>query len=324
MFSSLRTLGSDVDHAEALQCLIVAPRLLQNIARAGSPIPRALTQWIRRKALPVLGLDKHPSFWSCLVHGAFEMASSSESPVLLPSEIVPLSDACALFRPSVPSTSKQTERVLSFRRRVRHMLRDSHVRTFVLRRSIGFKSTSFLLPWSVPNGTNQCFQDKILTIFDRIAPLSKHGEPVRALACTYIFGAALVLIGEVNAVAPLLTMCFLVAYTFMNFSCFVLTYVRSPGFRPSGANRTEPAKPPIGSCRTYRRNQGQNMTCEEQFGQDLGIGRYVPKTVAHLVYVHGSSWIIGLFVDHDHREPALGTRGAGHQLLFVSLHQLAP
>ena len=187
MFSSLRTLGSDVDHAEALQCLIVAPRLLQNIARAGSPIPRALTQWIRRKALPVLGLDKHPSFWSCLVHGAFEMASSSESPVLLPSEIVPLSDACALFRPSVPSTSKQTERVLSFRRRVRHMLRDSHVRTFVLRRSIGFKSTSFLLPWSVPNGTNQCFQDKILTIFDRIAPLSKHGEPVRALACTYIF-----------------------------------------------------------------------------------------------------------------------------------------
>ncbi|CAK9072226.1 unnamed protein product [Durusdinium trenchii] len=114
--------------SQALQCLIVAPRLLQNIARAGSPIPRALTQWIRRK-------------------------------------------------------------------------------------------------------------DKILTIFDRIAPLSKHGEPVRALACTYIFGAALVLIGEVNAVAPLLTMCFLVAYTFMNFSCFVLTYVRSPGFRPSGMSR---------------------------------------------------------------------------------------
>lgn len=80
-------------------------------------------------------------------------------------------------------------------------------------------------------------RDKILTIFDRIAPLSKHGEPVRALACTYIFGAALVLIGEVNAVAPLLTMCFLVAYTFMNFSCFVLTYVRSPGFRPSGMSR---------------------------------------------------------------------------------------
>lgn len=80
-------------------------------------------------------------------------------------------------------------------------------------------------------------RDKILTVFDRIAPLSKHGEPVRALACTYVFGAALVLIGEVNAVAPLLTMCFLVAYTFMNFSCFVLTYVRSPGFRPAGMSR---------------------------------------------------------------------------------------
>ena len=81
-------------------------------------------------------------------------------------------------------------------------------------------------------------QDKILTVFDRIAPLSKHGEPVRALFCTYVFGGALVLIGEVNAVAPLLTMCFLVAYTFMNFSCFVLTYVRSPGFRPAGQVRS--------------------------------------------------------------------------------------
>lgn len=80
-------------------------------------------------------------------------------------------------------------------------------------------------------------RDKILGVFDRIAPLSKHGEPVRALFCTYIFGALLVLIGEVNAVAPLLTMCFLVAYTFMNFSCFVLTWVRSPGFRPAGMSR---------------------------------------------------------------------------------------
>ena len=88
----------------------------------------------------------------------------------------------------------------------------------------------FLLKHPRARGT----QDKILTVFDRIAPLSKHGEPVRALGCTYVFGAALVLIGEVNAVAPLLTMCFLVAYTFMNFSCFVLTYVRSPGFRPAG------------------------------------------------------------------------------------------
>ena len=100
--------------------------------------------------------------------------------------------------------------------------------------------------------TSQCrhmsspFEDKILTVFDRIAPLSKHGEPVRALACTYVFGAALVLIGEVNAVAPLLTMCFLVAYTFMNFSCFVLTYVRSPGFRPAGRDISK-----LGSLKQY-------------------------------------------------------------------------
>eukprot|EP00437_Effrenium_voratum_P000844 CAMPEP_0181433456 /NCGR_PEP_ID=MMETSP1110-20121109/19301_1 /TAXON_ID=174948 /ORGANISM="Symbiodinium sp., Strain CCMP421" /LENGTH=1044 /DNA_ID=CAMNT_0023556909 /DNA_START=133 /DNA_END=3267 /DNA_ORIENTATION=+ len=80
-------------------------------------------------------------------------------------------------------------------------------------------------------------RDKILSIFDKIAPLSSRGEPVRALFATYAFAAMLVLIGEVNAVAPLLTMCFLVAYSFMNFSCFILTWVRSPGFRPTGMSR---------------------------------------------------------------------------------------
>jgi len=80
-------------------------------------------------------------------------------------------------------------------------------------------------------------RDQILSVLDRVAPLSAKGEPAKALLGTYCFAGLLVLIGEVNAVAPLLTMCFLVAYAFMNFSCFVLTYVRSPGFRPSGMNR---------------------------------------------------------------------------------------
>jgi len=80
-------------------------------------------------------------------------------------------------------------------------------------------------------------RDHILTSLEKLAPLSKKGEPVRALFGTYVFAGLLVLLGEVNAVAPMLSMCFLVAYAFMNFSCAVLTYVRSPGFRPSGMGR---------------------------------------------------------------------------------------
>jgi len=79
--------------------------------------------------------------------------------------------------------------------------------------------------------------DRILSLLTPLAPLSKSGEPVRALLGTYVIAGLLVLIGDVNAVAPLLTMCFLVAYAFMNFSCFVLTWLKSTGFRPKGVHK---------------------------------------------------------------------------------------
>lgn len=77
-------------------------------------------------------------------------------------------------------------------------------------------------------------RDRILRVLNPIAPLSKKGEPVRALGATYIVAALLVLIGEINMVAPLLSMCFLVAYAFMNISCFMLTWLNSTAFRPRG------------------------------------------------------------------------------------------
>merc|ERR1712232_757317 len=44
-------------------------------------------------------------------------------------------------------------------------------------------------------------------------------------------------IGSLDMVAPLLTMCFLVCYTFMNVSCFSLTWLKSPQWRPTGIQR---------------------------------------------------------------------------------------
>eukprot|EP00929_Paragymnodinium_shiwhaense_P111850 TRINITY_DN8013_c0_g1_i1.p1 TRINITY_DN8013_c0_g1~~TRINITY_DN8013_c0_g1_i1.p1 ORF type:complete len:1128 (+),score=266.09 TRINITY_DN8013_c0_g1_i1:221-3604(+) len=80
-------------------------------------------------------------------------------------------------------------------------------------------------------------QDRILAPLNGIAPLSKSGEPVRALWVTYLVGGAMVLLGRLDLVAPLLGMCFLVAYMFMNLSCFTLTILKSPAWRPAGIHR---------------------------------------------------------------------------------------
>ena len=40
-----------------------------------------------------------------------------------------------------------------------------------------------------------------------------------------------VCIGELNLIAPLITMFFMLAYALINFSCFMLTISKSPGIR---------------------------------------------------------------------------------------------
>lgn len=76
--------------------------------------------------------------------------------------------------------------------------------------------------------------DKIFAVMNPLRRISMSGEPVRALAFTYVVAGLLVLIGKLDVVAPLLTMCFLVAYGFVNLSCFVLTWAKSPTWRPAG------------------------------------------------------------------------------------------
>mmetsp|Transcript_17676 Transcript_17676/g.37847 ORF Transcript_17676/g.37847 Transcript_17676/m.37847 type:complete len:1040 (-) Transcript_17676:442-3561(-) len=83
-----------------------------------------------------------------------------------------------------------------------------------------------------PRLLQQIAKDDILKVLKPLAPLSKSGEPTRALLFTYVVSALCVLMGKVELVAPLLAMCFLVAYAFMNCSCFVLTLLKSPAWRP--------------------------------------------------------------------------------------------
>ncbi|CAD7972330.1 unnamed protein product [Amoebophrya sp. A120] len=80
-------------------------------------------------------------------------------------------------------------------------------------------------------------RDNVIPLLNDVAPLSRHGEPIRALFYTYVVCAALVLVGELNLVAPLLTMCFLACYINMNLSCFILTWLKAPSWRPAGIQR---------------------------------------------------------------------------------------
>jgi len=85
---------------------------------------------------------------------------------------------------------------------------------------------------TAPRLLQQIARDGILPALKPLAPLSSRGEPTRALLFTYGVAALLVLIGKLDLVAPLLAMCFLVAYAFMNCSCFALTWLKSPAWRP--------------------------------------------------------------------------------------------
>eukprot|EP01006_Ploeotia_vitrea_P034319 TRINITY_DN65737_c6_g1_i1.p1 TRINITY_DN65737_c6_g1~~TRINITY_DN65737_c6_g1_i1.p1 ORF type:complete len:905 (-),score=474.01 TRINITY_DN65737_c6_g1_i1:93-2807(-) len=58
-------------------------------------------------------------------------------------------------------------------------------------------------------------------------------SPIRGYFLTYFVAAACVCIGQLNIIAPLISMFFMMTYGLINFSCFVLSITKSPGWRPA-------------------------------------------------------------------------------------------
>eukprot|EP01012_Entosiphon_sulcatum_P018378 TRINITY_DN2311_c0_g1_i1.p1 TRINITY_DN2311_c0_g1~~TRINITY_DN2311_c0_g1_i1.p1 ORF type:complete len:905 (-),score=120.59 TRINITY_DN2311_c0_g1_i1:102-2816(-) len=71
--------------------------------------------------------------------------------------------------------------------------------------------------------------DGFLTIFARIT----HNEPRLALLVSIILAIACAMIGSLDLVAPLISVCFLTCYGAINLSTFVLALLRAPSWRPS-------------------------------------------------------------------------------------------
>lgn len=73
-------------------------------------------------------------------------------------------------------------------------------------------------------------------VFDELRFLGKGsgatGEPRRAIVLTAMVSQAAILLGDLNAIAPIITMFFMLTYGTLNLACFYELYSRNPSFRP--------------------------------------------------------------------------------------------
>jgi len=76
-------------------------------------------------------------------------------------------------------------------------------------------------------------QDRVLPFSKFFAKLSKNSEPRNAIIFTGIMIEICLLSADLNTIAPLLTMFFLITYGVINFAVFIEKFIGIPSFRPS-------------------------------------------------------------------------------------------
>ncbi|XP_055692183.1 solute carrier family 12 member 4 isoform X4 [Lutzomyia longipalpis] len=75
-------------------------------------------------------------------------------------------------------------------------------------------------------------RDGIIPFLAPFSVSSSRGEPTRALILTVCICQCGILLGNVDHLAPLLSMFFLMCYGFVNLACFLQTILRTPNWRP--------------------------------------------------------------------------------------------
>ncbi|MES1909468.1 MAG: hypothetical protein MHM6MM_002199 [Cercozoa sp. M6MM] len=84
-----------------------------------------------------------------------------------------------------------------------------------------------------PRVLNTVAKDNIVPWLRFFAKTRRNGDPVRGYFLAYFIAVACVAIGDLNAVAPLISMFFMGTYALVNFSCWQLSVSKSPGWRPN-------------------------------------------------------------------------------------------
>uniref|UniRef100_A0A8C5E6H4 Solute carrier family 12 member 1 n=1 Tax=Gouania willdenowi TaxID=441366 RepID=A0A8C5E6H4_GOUWI len=87
---------------------------------------------------------------------------------------------------------------------------------------------------SAPKVLQALCKDNIYTALRMFAKgYGKNDEPIRGYLITFIISVAFIAIGDLNAIAPIISNFFLASYALINFSCFHASYAKSPGWRPA-------------------------------------------------------------------------------------------
>lgn len=74
-------------------------------------------------------------------------------------------------------------------------------------------------------------RDRLLGEWSAVFSVEK-GEPIRAVLLCWVLVQMVLLIGQINIIAPIVSMLFLLSYAITNFACFVLKVTGAPNFRP--------------------------------------------------------------------------------------------
>ncbi|KAK3754150.1 hypothetical protein RRG08_024223 [Elysia crispata] len=75
-------------------------------------------------------------------------------------------------------------------------------------------------------------KDGVIPFLRVFSVTSKKGEPVRALLMTCFISELGILVGNLDYVAPIITMFFLMCYGFVNMACALQTLLQTPNWRP--------------------------------------------------------------------------------------------
>ncbi|XP_071793937.1 solute carrier family 12 member 2-like [Asterias amurensis] len=87
---------------------------------------------------------------------------------------------------------------------------------------------------SAPKVFQALCKDRIFPKIEVFAVGSGPGdEPRRAYILAFFIAASFIAIGELNAIAPIISNFFLMSYALINFSCFSASLAKSPGWRPA-------------------------------------------------------------------------------------------
>uniref|UniRef100_A0AC35FLN0 Uncharacterized protein n=1 Tax=Panagrolaimus sp. PS1159 TaxID=55785 RepID=A0AC35FLN0_9BILA len=95
-------------------------------------------------------------------------------------------------------------------------------------------SSALLSLVSAPKVFQAVAQDKLFPYIEYFSTGFKNNpEPQKAYILAFFISCLVVLVGDLNAIAPIISNFYLSTYTLINFACFDTSFARSPGFRPS-------------------------------------------------------------------------------------------